>query len=107
MRLGLTQDACSGKYDDGLVQFLIRNRLPATISAAKKSLDRNPYRVSVVKFNLGLFDAGNYGENLTPTVIGVGRNVYGIPKEQDIVPLLREATTGNRAVQAVTQVAPG
>lgn len=33
--LALTLDACSGKYDNGLIRFLIRNRIPATIFATK------------------------------------------------------------------------
>jgi len=51
MRVALTLNACTGKYDDDLIQFLIRNRLPATIFATKKSLDQNPYGVSVIKFH--------------------------------------------------------
>jgi len=39
--------------------------------------------------------------------MGIGRNVYGIPKEPIIIPLRREVTAGARAVRAVTQVAPG
>jgi peptidoglycan/xylan/chitin deacetylase (PgdA/CDA1 family) len=41
-----------------------------------------------------------------PAGIGVGKNVYGIPGEQDIIHLRREVTEGARAVEAVTGVAP-
>ena len=104
--VALTLDACTGQYDDDLIQFLIRNRLPATIFATKKWLDRNPYGVSVIKSHLDLFDVEDHGENHIPAVIGLGRKVYGIPGEPDIVHLRREVTKGARAVEAVTGVAP-
>ena len=106
LRVALTLDACTGKYDDDLIQFLIRNRLPTTIFATKKWLDRNPYGVSVIKSHLDLFDVENHGENHIPAVIGVGRKVYGIPGAPDIIHLRREVTEGARAVEAVTGVAP-
>lgn len=105
-RVALTLDACTGKYDDDLLQFLIRNRLPATIFATKKWLDRNPYGASVIKAHLDLFDVEDHGENHIPAVIGVGRKVYGIPGEPDIIHLRREVTEGARAVEAVTGIAP-
>jgi peptidoglycan/xylan/chitin deacetylase (PgdA/CDA1 family) len=106
MRVALTLDACTGKYDDDLIQFLIRNHLPATIFATKKWLDRNPYGISVIKSHLDLFDVEDHGENHIPAVIGVGRKVYGIPGAPDIIHLRREVTEGARAVDAVTGVAP-
>ena len=105
-RVALTLDACSGKYDDDLIQFLIRNRIPATIFATKRWLDHNPYGVSVIKSHLDLFDVEDHGENHIPAVIGAGRKVYGIPGEPDIIHLRREVTEGARAVEAATGVAP-
>lgn len=35
-RIALTLDACSGKFDDDLINFLIQDRIPATIFATKK-----------------------------------------------------------------------
>ena len=52
MEVALTLDACSGKYDDDLIEFLIRNHIPATIFATKKWLDRNPFGVSVIRAHL-------------------------------------------------------
>jgi peptidoglycan/xylan/chitin deacetylase (PgdA/CDA1 family) len=105
-RVALTLDACSGQYDDDLIQFLVRNRIPATIFATKKWLDKNPYGVSVIKANLDLLDVEDHGENHIPAVIGAGRKVYGIAGEPDIIHLRREVTEGARAVEAVTGVAP-
>ncbi len=105
-RVALTLDACTGKCDDDLIQFLIRNRVPATIFATKRWLDKNAYGVSVIKAHLELFDVEDHGENHVPAVVGAGRTVYGIPGSPDIVHLRREVVEGARAVQAITGVAP-
>jgi peptidoglycan/xylan/chitin deacetylase (PgdA/CDA1 family) len=104
--LALTLDACSGKFDNDLIQFLILNRIPATIFATKKWLDRNPFGLSVIKAHLDLFDVEDHGENHIPAVIGAGKKVYGIPGEPDLVHLRREVLEGARAIEAATGVAP-
>ena len=105
-RLALTLDACTGQYDDDLIQFLIRRRIPATIFATKKWLDRNPRGVSIITAHLDLFDVEDHGENHIPAVIGAGRKVYGIPGEPDLDHLRREVTAGALAIQAATGIAP-
>lgn len=105
-KIALTLDACTGKYDDALIEFLIVNRIPATIFATKKWLDRNPFGLSVIKANLDLFDVENHGERHIPAVIGKGRKVYGIPGEPDMVHLKREVLLGARAIQEAIGIAP-
>ncbi len=105
-RLALTLDACTGKFDYDLIEFLIVNRIPATIFATKKWLDENPFGVSIIKAHLDLFDVENHGENHIPAVIGRGRKVYGIPGEPDIIHLRREVTEGARAIQEAIGIAP-
>ncbi|OIR16898.1 polysaccharide deacetylase [mine drainage metagenome] len=105
-KVALTLDACSGKYDDDLIDFLIRNRIPATIFATKKWLDRNPHGLSVIKAHLDLFDVENHGEKHIPAIIGTDRNVYGIPGEPDVIHLRREVVEGARAVEKATGIAP-
>src|SRR5512144_442387 len=89
-RVALTLDACTGKFDYDLIEFLIVNRIPATIFATKKWLDENPFGVSIIKNHLSLFDVEDHGENHIPAVIGRGRQVYGIRGEPDVVHLRRE-----------------
>jgi peptidoglycan/xylan/chitin deacetylase (PgdA/CDA1 family) len=105
-RVALTLDACSGKYDDELIRFLIRNRIPATIFATKKWLVRNPYGVSVIKAHLDLFDVEDHGEKHIPAVIGADREVYGIAGMPNLVHLRREVIEGARAVESMIGVAP-
>ena len=105
-KVALTLDACSGKYDDDLIQFLIQNRIPATIFATKRWLDRNHAGVSVIKSHLDLFDVENHGEKHIPAVIGKGKTVYGIPGEPDVLHLRREVLGGAHAVEQTTGIAP-
>jgi peptidoglycan/xylan/chitin deacetylase (PgdA/CDA1 family) len=105
-RVALTLDACSGKFDDHLIEFLIRNQIPATLFATKRWLDKNPVGVAVIKAHLDLFDVEDHGENHIPAVIGVGRKVYGIAGEPDVVHLRREVSEGARAITEIIGVPP-
>jgi len=105
-QLALTLDACSGQFDDDLIEFLIRNRIPATLFATKRWLVKNPVGVSVIKAHLDLFDVEDHGENHIPAVIGAGRKVYGIPGEPDVIHLRREVTEGARAITEMIGVPP-
>jgi peptidoglycan/xylan/chitin deacetylase (PgdA/CDA1 family) len=104
--IALTLDACSGQYDHDLIEFLILNRIPATLFATKKWLDQNPFGLSVIKAHLDLFEVEDHGEKHIPAVIGAGRKVYGIPGEPDLIHLRREVTEGARAVEEATGVSP-
>ena len=105
-KIALTLDACGGKSDDALINYLIENRIPVTIFATKKWLDRNPKAVAVIKAHLDLFDVEDHGEKHIPAVIGKDRMVYGIPGEPDVVHLRREVVEGAHAVEKVTGIAP-
>ena len=105
-RLALTLDACSGRFDDDLIEFLIRNEIPATLFVTKRWLDSNPQGVGIIRAHLDLFDVEDHGENHIPAVIGKGRKVYGIPGEPDLIHLRREVAEGARAIQEAFGVAP-
>ena len=105
-QVALTLDACSGKFDEDLITFLVRNRIPATLFATERWLQKNPYGVSVIKAHLDLFDVEDHGENHIPAVIGAGRKVYGIPGEPDIIHLRREVSEGARAITEMIGVPP-
>ena len=105
-KIALTLDACGGKYDSDLIEFLIKNKIPATIFATKKWLNRNPQGLSVIKAHLDLFDVEDHGEKHIPAIIGKDRTVYGIPGEPDVVHLRREVVEGAHAIEKATGVAP-
>ncbi|MFM7000261.1 MAG: polysaccharide deacetylase family protein [Limnohabitans sp.] len=105
-RVALTLDACSGRFDEDLILFLIRNRIPTTIFATEKWLRQNPKGLAILKAHLDLFDIEDHGENHIPAVIGIGRKVYGIPGEPDILHLRREVLQGAHAIEQATGVPP-
>jgi peptidoglycan/xylan/chitin deacetylase (PgdA/CDA1 family) len=105
-QVALTLDACSGAFDEDLILFLIRNRIPTTLFATKKWLDKNPRGLAILKANLDLFDIEDHGENHIPAVIGAGRKVFGIAGEPDILHLRREVLEGAYAIERATGVAP-
>ena len=103
-RVALTLDACGGAFDSDLIRFLIRNRIPATLFATKKWLDKNPMGVAMLKANLDLFDIEDHGENHIPAVIGIGKKVYGIAGEPDVLHLRKEVLAGASAIEQATGV---
>jgi peptidoglycan/xylan/chitin deacetylase (PgdA/CDA1 family) len=105
-QVALTLDACSGSFDQDLMDFLVRNRIPATLFATKRWLDRNAAAVKQINAHPDLFVVEDHGENHIPAVIGSGRKVYGIAGMPDLAHLRREVTEGAKAVTAATGVAP-
>lgn len=102
----LTLDACGGGFDENLIRFLVDNRIPATIFATKRWIERNPAGVAMLVRHPELFDIEDHGANHVPAVVGRGRRVYGIPGEPDIAHLKREVLDGARAIAAVSGSAP-
>jgi peptidoglycan/xylan/chitin deacetylase (PgdA/CDA1 family) len=100
--IALTLDACSGAFDQDLIAFLIRNRIPATLFVTKRWLVRNAPAIEIIKANAVLFDVEDHGENHIPAVVGKGRRVYGIQGEPDILHLRREVEEGARAIAQLT-----
>lgn len=104
--VALTLDACSGRYDADLIDFLVRNRIPATLFVTRRWLDANPQGVQTIRTRLKLFDVEDHGEQHILAVIGAGRRVYGIPGEPDLLHLRREVEGGGAAVTRYFGVAP-
>ncbi len=105
-RVALTLDACSGQFDRELIIFLIDHRIPTTIFATSKWIRKNPRGLALLKMHLDLFDLEDHGENHIPAVLGVGRRVYGIPGEPDMLHLRREVLEGAETIEEATGVPP-
>jgi len=104
--VALTLDACGGGYDAQLINFLIAQRIPATVFATRKWLDRNADAMAVLRAHPELFVIEDHGANHVPPVIGAGRRVYGIPGSPDLAHLENEIRGGATAIQASTGIAP-
>jgi peptidoglycan/xylan/chitin deacetylase (PgdA/CDA1 family) len=104
--VALTLDACGGGVDQGIIDFLIEHRIPATIFATRRWLRRNPEAVEKLKAHADLFDIENHGARHVPAVIGTDRQVYGIAGVADLAAVKREVADGAAAVEAATGIAP-
>lgn len=104
-RVALTLDACSGAYDADLVEFLIRDRIAATLFLTGRWIHANPSGVAVLRENLDLFEIENHGENHIPAVLGRGESVYGIPGEPDVEHLRREILDEAESIRRALGVA--
>lgn len=104
--IALTLDACGGGVDQGIIDFLIEHRIPATIFATRRWLRRNSQALESLKAHAELFDIENHGANHRPAIIGVDREIYGIPGVADLAVVKREVADGATAVEAATGIAP-
>ena len=102
----LTLDACGGDFDAKVIRFLVEERIPATVFATRKWIERNPEGVTMLRSHPELFEIEDHGANHVPAVIGPGRLVYGIAGNPDVAHLEREVHDGAAAVEAVTGKAP-
>lgn len=99
-RLALTLDACSGRFDAALVDFLVRERIPATLFVTRRWIRRNGEAVALLKGHADLFQIENHGASHVPAVIGPGREVYGIAGVPDVEHLRAEVQGGAAAIEA-------
>lgn len=106
-RVALTLDACMGVADTALLDFLVRERMPATVFVTAKWLTGNPQALRTLREHPELFDLQNHGERHVPAVIGAHRRVYGLPGAADLDALRREVREGARAVEVATGRVPG
>lgn len=104
--VALTLDACGGGYDDALVRFLIAQRIPVTVFATRRWIDRHAQAVALLKSYPELFDIEDHGDRHVAAVIGAGRTVHGIPGSPDLDHLRREVIGGARAIERATGQAP-
>jgi len=102
----LTLDACGGGYDAKLIRFLVEERIPATVFATRKWIERNAEGAAMLRSHPELFDIEDHGANHVPAVIGPDRRVYGIAGSPDAAHLESEVRDGAAAVEAMTGIAP-
>jgi peptidoglycan/xylan/chitin deacetylase (PgdA/CDA1 family) len=104
--IALTLDACGGQFDTELIAFLVERKIPATVFATKKWLDRNPQGLAILRAHTDLFQIENHGARHLPAVLGAGRKAYGIAGVGDMAGLAKEVQGGADAVKLATGVAP-
>jgi len=106
-KIALTLDACGSKhdgYDWELIDFLIAERIPATLFVNARWIDKNPQVFKALADN-PLFDIQNHGQNHLPASVN-GRSVYGIKGTANIGELVAEVDANGLKIARLTGAAP-
>jgi peptidoglycan/xylan/chitin deacetylase (PgdA/CDA1 family) len=98
--IALTLDACGGGYDEKLVNMLIELKLPATVFATRKWIDRQPAAVATLRAHAHLFAIEDHGAAHVPAVVGAEKRVYGLRGAPDLARLQAEIEGGALAIAA-------
>ncbi len=102
--LALTLDACGSAkgrgIDSRLMDFLVREQIPATLFINARWIDANPELFKKLAANQ-LFEIANHGTWHKPASLN-GRSVYGIPGTRDAAELVAEIEQNARKIEALT-----
>lgn len=103
-QLALTFDACDRACDDGLLDTLQRNGVPALLFVCSKWIDANPGRTEQLAAN-PLFEIGNHGTRHVPLSV-TGRSAYGIAGTTSASEVVDEVSGEQARLTALTGKAP-
>ena len=106
--LALTLDACGSAKGKGvdarLVEFLIREKIPATLFINGRWIDANPALFKQLAAN-PLFEIANHGILHKPASVS-GRSIYGIAGTRDVGEVVDEIELNARKIEAISGVRP-
>jgi peptidoglycan/xylan/chitin deacetylase (PgdA/CDA1 family) len=106
--IALTLDACGSAKGKGvdarLVDFLIREQIPATLFINGRWIDANPELFRQLAAN-PLFEIANHGIHHKPASVN-GRSVYGINGTRNIGEVVEEVELNARKIEAISGVRP-
>jgi peptidoglycan/xylan/chitin deacetylase (PgdA/CDA1 family) len=106
--LALTLDACGsarGKgVDSALMEYLVREQIPATLFVNARWIDANPELFRKLAAN-PLFEIANHGLRHKPASVS-GQSVYGINGTRDLADLVEEIELNARRIEAVSGTRP-
>jgi peptidoglycan/xylan/chitin deacetylase (PgdA/CDA1 family) len=107
--VALTFDACGGStlsngYDLKLINFLTKNKIPATLFITGRWIDANPQTFQKLAQNK-LFDIENHGLNHRPASVN-GRSAYGIKGCSSVGDFIKELDGNGKKIMLLTKHKP-
>lgn len=106
--IALTLDACGSPkgrgVDSKLLDFLVREQIPATLFINARWIDANPELFKTLAAN-PLFEIANHGTWHKPASVS-GRSVYGISGTKDASELMSEIELNARKIETITGKRP-
>jgi peptidoglycan/xylan/chitin deacetylase (PgdA/CDA1 family) len=102
--IALTFDACGGprgsRYDIALIEFLRKEKIPATLFVSGRWIDANPAVFKKLAAD-PLFEIANHGLAHKPCSVN-GNKAYGIKGTGSVAELVDEIEKNGRKIEAVT-----
>jgi peptidoglycan/xylan/chitin deacetylase (PgdA/CDA1 family) len=107
--IALTFDACGGsvkssQYDEELIQFLMDNRIPATLFINARWIDTNPDIFMKLSRN-PLFEIANHGTAHKPLSVE-GKSIYGLQGTATTSEVIAEIEGNNEKILTLTGKRP-
>jgi peptidoglycan/xylan/chitin deacetylase (PgdA/CDA1 family) len=106
--IALTFDACGGKhgsgYDRELIDYLISQRIPATLFINSRWIKSNQATFNLLAHN-PLFEIENHGTEHRPLSV-TGRSIYRIKGTQDVSAVYQEVAGNEQLITKLTGRAP-
>lgn len=106
--IALTLDACGSAKGKGvdarLMEFLIREQIPATLFINGRWIDANPELFRKLAAN-PLFEIANHGIQHKPASIA-GKSIYGIAGTRNVAEVVEEIELNARKIEAISGVRP-
>lgn len=103
-QVALTFDACRGGCDEGLLDVLQRNNIPAVLFFNEHWIDQHRDRAAQLASN-PLFEIGNHGTRHVPLSVN-GRAAYGIRGTRSAAEAVDEVLVNQGRITALTGKAP-
>ncbi len=98
--IALTFDADSGNYDSGLIDYLKKEKVPATLFITGKWIDEHPDIFQELSENR-LFEIENHGSNHKPCSAN-GKSAYQIKGTSDASDIFYEIEQNARKIETLT-----
>jgi peptidoglycan/xylan/chitin deacetylase (PgdA/CDA1 family) len=106
--MAMTLDACGSArgrgVDTRLLDFLVREQVPATLFINARWINANPELFKTISAN-PLFEIANHGTWHKPASVS-GRSVYGIAGTKNAAELVAEIEQNARKIEAITGKRP-
>lgn len=104
-QVALTLDACSGETDQRILNFLVENKVAATIFVTGRWLKRNAASVAIMKAHPELFELENHGLNHVPAIDNQPL-MFGLKTAGSLPAIRSEIEGGANAMQIATAGKP-
>ena len=100
--IAFTFDACSGKYDRELIDFLIKNKIKATLFISGRWIDKNK---KILKYlsQIKYFEIENHGLTHRPLSIDC-KSAYGIRGTCSKQEIIDEVIKNERKIYKITKI---